>query len=294
MAWEYRNSRRYYYRSERVNGRVQKEYVGTGQFAEYAAALDYYDRLNRLSDEARDHADRAADAATDTLIRQYCAEVSRTVAAVLTAAGYHRHERGAWRKRRDTMKHLTDADKPQTALAVPDAHEARTAAIKAGHKAPAGSAAEVLALECVERIRTERGDLRFSDTFHASMFEKPENDTRLNRALVQLIFDKACTELAGPNPTRLEKLLIERIAVCQAHPKAIEAAYVQRIAKNMSPEQALFLEKRLSMAQRRYLDAIKALAQIRRLPPIQVNIGRNQVNVAQATPTPAPCPPAGQ
>ncbi len=51
----------------------------------------------------------------------------------------------------------------------------------------------------------------------------------------------------------------------------------------MSLRQAEFHQKRISMAQNRYLAAIRTLAQVRRLgvPVVQVNIAEQQVNVAE-------------
>ena len=40
MGWEQRGNNPYYYRARRINGRVVKEYVGTGASAEAAAAED--------------------------------------------------------------------------------------------------------------------------------------------------------------------------------------------------------------------------------------------------------------
>ncbi|MFC1611640.1 hypothetical protein ACFL6C_11830 [Myxococcota bacterium] len=51
--------------------------------------------------------------------------------------------------------------------------------------------------------------------------------------------------------------------------------------KISSSTHAEFLDKRVDRAQRRYLQAIKTLAQVRRLlrPSVQVNIAEQQVNV---------------
>jgi hypothetical protein len=87
-------------------------------------------------------------------------------------------------------------------------------------------------------------------------------------------------EMAGPTPTPLERLLIERIALCwlqveqadllaAAHPGAARVAWV---------------EHRQDRTQARLLAAIKALAQVRKLlkpgPLVQVNIAQQQVNMS--------------
>ena len=101
MAWETRRGRRYYYRSVRRGGRVVKEYFGTGRVAELCAQLDAL-TLERRAIERQDRAaerDRcdALEARTLELIEL----TDALVAATLTVAGYHRHDRGAWRRRRD-------------------------------------------------------------------------------------------------------------------------------------------------------------------------------------------------
>ncbi len=87
-------------------------------------------------------------------------------------------------------------------------------------------------------------------------------------------------ELAGDNPTPLEKLLAERIALCWLHLNICEITLAQR-GGDMTLTVADYHQKRLDRAHKRYLGAIKALAQVRRLqlPAIQMNIGEKQVNI---------------
>jgi hypothetical protein len=89
MGWD---KGRNYTRSRKVNGRVAREYLGTGEAAEQAARQDTLARQER---EAR-RAAMAALAALDAL-----AELTDLLArAALVAAGYRQHHRGEWRKRR--------------------------------------------------------------------------------------------------------------------------------------------------------------------------------------------------
>ena len=87
-------------------------------------------------------------------------------------------------------------------------------------------------------------------------------------------------EVAGDNPTPLETLLAERIALCWLHVNLCETTLAQR-GGDMTLAVAEYHQKRLDRAHKRYLGAIKALAQVRRLqlPAIQMNIGGKQVNV---------------
>jgi hypothetical protein len=92
-------------------------------------------------------------------------------------------------------------------------------------------------------------------------------------------------ELSGASPTPLERLLIERIAVCWLHLYHLELMYAGR--DDMTLELAMYYQKCIDRAHRRYLSAIKTLALVRKLalPVLQVNIAKKQVNVA------GPCVP---
>jgi hypothetical protein len=87
-------------------------------------------------------------------------------------------------------------------------------------------------------------------------------------------------ELAGPNPTPLERLLIERIVAFWLHLHYLEQIYAQKDSKSL--ELGSYYQRSISSAQKRYLAAIKTLAVIRKLavPVLQVNIARKQMNVA--------------
>jgi hypothetical protein len=87
-------------------------------------------------------------------------------------------------------------------------------------------------------------------------------------------------ELAGPNVTPLERLLVERIVACWLHLHHLEIAYANK--ESMSLELGSYYQRSISSAQKRYLAAIKTLALVRKLavPVLQVNIAKKQVNVA--------------
>ena len=99
MAWERRGSNLYYYQSERVDGRVRKKYVGTGDVAEAIAHADGTIRrtrdVRRERGRARLEEARGLAAAGDEL--HEAAEI--LARAQMVAAGYHRRK-GEWRRRR--------------------------------------------------------------------------------------------------------------------------------------------------------------------------------------------------
>jgi hypothetical protein len=89
--------------------------------------------------------------------------------------------------------------------------------------------------------------------------------------------------LLGDQPTKLESLLAERIVICQIALERAEAEYMQQIQQEGTFKRILFYEHLMDRAHRRYVHAMKALAQVQRLhlPVVaQLNVAVNQVNVA--------------
>lgn len=99
MAWELRRGRAYYYR--RSGGR--KVYVGAGFAAEAIADLDALDRQDRAREREaeRVEVERLREAlGPEDALAAFCAQADTRLVEYLTAAGYHRHHRGEWRRRR--------------------------------------------------------------------------------------------------------------------------------------------------------------------------------------------------
>jgi hypothetical protein len=101
MGWESRRGRgRYYTRSRKVNGRVVREYVGGGLVGALAAREDETRRRMRDAERAALEADRDAFEAAAAAHDAFARAADALMTAALVAAGYHRHDRGQWRKRR--------------------------------------------------------------------------------------------------------------------------------------------------------------------------------------------------
>ncbi len=96
MAWE----RGYYYRVRKVNGRVVREYVGTGRLAELVAQQDAIERQHREAERAERLAKQAELEALDAPLAELCQLAELLARAALLAAGFRQHKRGEWRKRR--------------------------------------------------------------------------------------------------------------------------------------------------------------------------------------------------
>jgi hypothetical protein len=76
--------------------------------------------------------------------------------------------------------------------------------------------------------------------------------------------------------------LAERAALCWFSVNQYEASYSQQRGE-LSLAQGEAQQRRIDRAHHRFLTAVRTLAQVRKLalPTLQVNIGANQVNVAQ-------------
>jgi hypothetical protein len=87
-------------------------------------------------------------------------------------------------------------------------------------------------------------------------------------------------ELTAPNPTPIERLLVERVVACWLQVQDADARYAN--AKDLSIKWYEYYQRRMNYAHKRYLSAIKTLATVRKLavPVLQVNIAKKQVNVA--------------
>jgi hypothetical protein len=88
--------------------------------------------------------------------------------------------------------------------------------------------------------------------------------------------------LHGDGDSHLETLLINRILSAWLQVTHADAAYAQMLQRGGTFKEGEYHQKRLDRAQRQLVRAIQALATVRRLlRPTQVNVGRNQINVAR-------------
>jgi hypothetical protein len=100
MFWVRRKGRRYLYETRRVGRRVRKVYLGTGPLAEHLMAKAEElkaAQAARAAERDRQEATRSAAARAAT---ELAAGLDLLTRACLLAAGYHQHDRGAWRRKR--------------------------------------------------------------------------------------------------------------------------------------------------------------------------------------------------
>jgi hypothetical protein len=99
----------------------------------------------------------------------------------------------------------------------------------------------------------------------------------LTREIYIRQMEKDAEELAGPNPSPLEKVLAERVAISRFRCYYYECLCVMGLRKDTLNVDA-HKHKRLAAAQKDFLSACRALAQVRKLelPFVQVNVAERQ------------------
>jgi hypothetical protein len=100
MSWESHRGRPRYTRSFRRHGRIVRQYVGSGPIAEFVARSDRLARAARERQRQAAKEERTRWEQTRATTRALEQLTDLLVTAALMADGYHRHDRGAWRKRR--------------------------------------------------------------------------------------------------------------------------------------------------------------------------------------------------
>jgi hypothetical protein len=276
MAWEHRRGRRYYYRTHRVNGRVVKEYVGTGEVAEMAARLDAEAAANRALVRAERLRTRAELEELDTLLEQIDREVNEFVSVAMTVAGFHRH-RGEWRRKRT----VATPDTPQPAPAPVPAGAAPPTFDDLYARARTGDHNAMLLLRPLLDDPTtveEFGGNVARRSLNTAVWKMTGKDLVTREATARKL-EQLRAELAGPNPTLLEQMLVDRVVATWFQLHRLEREFA---LAGDDPKQIDDYQRSLTSSQNRYFTAIRELNRVRQAqqpPPVQVNIAHEQVNV---------------
>ena len=283
MAWESRDRGGFYYcRTRRRHGRQVREYVGGGRIGELAAALDAaeHERRRRQAQTMRREKEQAAE--RDAPLLRCCRAADLLVRAALENAGCHQH-RGQWRRRR--------MGKPSEELQL--------------LPGPAGWSDKKItdvygrALRGDESVLPELGELLkvpgYVELFGGNLSRQAElalvllmDGKRMGfreATLAQL--RKLRQELAGQNPTPLERLLVERAVACWLE---VQDATLRAVQGADDPVPWLaWRMKRQESTHRRFLSALRTLALVRKLA-LPTLVSQN-VNVT-VTPPASPAPQA--
>ena len=146
-------------------------------------------------------------------------------------------------------------------------------------------------LELRRRLREETPEVlaRCSDSarsYRRLLAERSSGGNPLRKEAISERAGRMAIELAGDNPTPLEVLLSERVASMWVLVELQEALMAVWYYKGGGTPMSFVLQmaRLQESAHRRYLAAIKTLAQVQKLQGPsqgQLNIGGNQINVSR-------------
>jgi len=103
MGWVNRKGKRYYYENRREGGRVVSRYIGSGVLGQFAEICARDARRKQQRKRKQERAERERCEALSREVAAFNKKVDTVLQECLEQAGYHRHDRGQWRKRRKAV-----------------------------------------------------------------------------------------------------------------------------------------------------------------------------------------------
>lgn len=293
MGWKTRNGRSYYYQSERSGSSVKSRYIGTGEQADLFSQLVKIDAEKRQFESVWKRERNERIERFSARIAKACRLLTVAAESIAHAAGYHRHHRGPWRRRRNmsTETPLATTFRTDSIASLARRYEAgETQALEEVdsiiHEADQGNqtaAREVAKLmtassSIADRFRTNMATIA-EERLIGHIFGKKKLATAegIRRKLAEVR-----SGLEGPNPSVIEKLLAERAALCWLDLYFIEC--VEAEPSSRSIVQADYAARQRDRSHRRYLSSLKALAAVRKIPvvAVQVNVGTDAQDGSRA------------
>jgi hypothetical protein len=242
MGWEARrgSAQKYYTRSRKRCGRVEREYVGCGPLALSEANLDDLRRrdLAEARELKRNHESRLFSGIRE--LDATMSDLTGTEREILGIIGFHNH-RGQWRlKRVLTQQTMTIWDKVRAA----------------------GSGDPVAVMQVRKELQGPNRDLLLdragdlSRQCERKAFAILAPDQKGYELVIREKMNDLRRELAPSNP--IESLIVERVVQCWLQLHTAEAQ-----AMSLTPPSKAF-ESRVDSLNRRYMHALKTLATVRR------------------------------
>src|SRR3989454_7450443 len=281
MSWERRGGGNlYYYRVRRdPNGHLVKTYVGTGPAAQRAAQEDEHRRTLRqqaqIDQQRLRHLETQLTALTNI--------VHTFVAASFWGSGFHPHSR-QWRKRRNITTLQQEGAFAMQEFPVPTESGTSYDSLKIlVEQAQRGNTAILPVIRhWLDQVPELWDDSRvLAQQVERSWVTALSGQDLMSKEIIDREVQGLRAQLLGPQPTPLEKLLVDRICICW-----LAVQHAELHAARRFNERAVVLtaseEHRLDKVHHRFLTAIRELARVRKLlqptTKFQVNIGTNQTN----------------
>jgi len=284
MAWKQHGGRFYEHRSTRRDGQVVSEDSGSGRAPEFGARRRSLAVEWRVVTVAAWQAERDALDAVSRGTDEFCRLIGTLMRLALEAAGYHQHDRGEWRRERMTRKSMKSQAHRASSRALPTTHGEIVAVL---NRASAGDETVMPLVEEFFRRNPEgmisacAGDVA-AEAERAAL-KRMAGKNLLKRAALAEKLAAFRAELSKDTRSPVERLLVERVVLCwlDFHDWEIRHNLAQNNPDGISFQLADYFQRMLDRSHRRYLHALKSLAQVQKIgPAIQINLAENQVNVA--------------
>jgi hypothetical protein len=255
MGWKMRGDEIYYYRSQRdARGRSRQVYVGKGTRAAQEATELATRRAAKARDRLAAQQDDERHAAAIAPLLRVIGLSTTLVAGQMAELGFHRHDRGPWRKRRMFQRHLPTAPVEYP----PEVIAASERAMNGDH-----TALPEVRKAFIEHptLLAEFGDL--TRIAEKSLVEVLAKDNLIQSEAASRHAEDRRVALFAECESEVEKLLVERIVLCEME---VQVAVTQsaKVAWNEASKVSAGAEKRVDQAHARLLAATRALADVRR------------------------------
>jgi hypothetical protein len=259
VAWLQRNEKRYYYRSQRVEGRVVCRYAGTGPVAEMTARIDALCQARRRLEEERAREESARwELADAPLLRlERCTDL--LVRAALVLPGYHQHHRGAWRKRRG----LVTSEAPDRPVPYTPADPERLKEMLAQAEQGNGIVLPELRAALEAHLATWEQYGGLARQARDGWLDYIAGDNLVLRESLTRRLEAFEEDLTAEQSSPLEQLLIGRLVACRLLIECADLVCTRSLTGSESARRVA--RRRPEVAQRRLLTAIKQLACVRKL-----------------------------
>ena len=275
MGWKTRGGRAYYYQSERIGDRVVTNYINVG----IAGLLSRLDSLDREKRRCRRYLDRGEAEESGWHAEQVglaCRLLTTAAGSVLERAGYHRHDRGPWRRRR-AMSDAATLERIAKTSGREETQQKLNSLVARADKGDvaAGDELDALIRECPTGL-AEKMMIGLARIAENAMIDRCVGKGKLGQAaFMRADIGRVRDSVAGPSPSAVERLLAERVALCWLDYHYQEITCVRRNGGDETIRQADLSSRQRDRAHRRYLAALKALASVRKIPivAVQVNVG---------------------
>jgi hypothetical protein len=293
MAWVWINGHRYYRRSKRVGGKVVTKHVGAGRFAELSARADEDERRLRRLERATARLDHDAFLLGVADVLGVDEVLANLFVLLAGRCGAYRHRR-QWRLRRradvmGVLKKLSrDLEKLKAELDTAD--RARPLITPDFTGVPEADREVLKAAAKGDAAALERAQPYLTDRRYTEQWGSPMHAARCwliaqasgENLVVALATKNRADQLADDLGHRSANVL-ERLAIIRVVHNWLAVGVLEARACGWKPftRERVQVERCLSQAERRLMQAIKALAFLRKVSP-DVLLG--QLPVAVETP----------